>query len=373
MKILIKENQLSNLSQELMNSDKINEFKIKWDNLNEEDKYFAKNILDTFYPNHYGQINEAWWNTIGDVVGIFDPTGIVDFVNGLDYIRQGDYFFGLLSMVAIVPYFGDLVAKPITLLAKTGKMKGVVNKAMGMAAKGDSVGAIKLLQESSKMSQSFRKFLIYSEKWGIKLKEILRKMENALPGGKLTSGLRQTIEHWIDIFINASKSISGSRKIVGGLAKKVGKISPTDADKLAKEYIKLLGKTTRPVTYTQIKNPDFMLKYVWPGLLARGKNTRMLVGMMRKTKFYAGLLDYIGIANFVGPDELINKIGKETLDKEMENYMKTPEAKQYYEEDMDSLQESPRSQPQTQQTTTQTQGSNPLIDFLTKQILGPIV
>ena len=27
-----------------------------------------------------------WWNAIGDVVGIFDPTGAVDLINGLDYL-----------------------------------------------------------------------------------------------------------------------------------------------------------------------------------------------------------------------------------------------------------------------------------------------
>ena len=41
------------------------------------------------------QLNEAWWNTLGDIVGIFDPTGIVDVVNGIDYIRQGDTFKAL--------------------------------------------------------------------------------------------------------------------------------------------------------------------------------------------------------------------------------------------------------------------------------------
>ena len=384
MKILIKENQLSNLSQELINSDKINEFKIKWDNLTEEDKYFAKNILDTFYPNHYGQINEAWWNTIGDVIGIFDPTGIVDFVNGIDYIRQGEYFFGFLSMVAIVPFFGDMVAKPITAFAKTGRMKTVVNTALGNVIEGNNAAAVKSLTEVAKEYPKFMKFTRTAALWGVKLKKIVNDIYKVLPGGKLTSGLKNVIDRWIDIFINSAKSISGSRRIVGKLAKEIEKMPKIDTKELVKvtdglreKYTSLLGRNVKSLTNSQIKNASFMSKYVWPGLIARKGETRILIGLMRKTKFYAGLLDYIGIGNFVGPEELVNQIGEDELNKQFQNYTKTPEAQQYYNEDMSSLPEDnaqPSSQPQqSQQTTTQTQGSNPLSDFLAKQILGPIV
>jgi hypothetical protein len=381
MKILIKENQLSNLSQELINSDKINEFKIKWDNLTEEDKYFAKNILDTFYPNHYGQINEAWWNTIGDVVGIFDPTGVVDFLNGLDYIRQGEYFFGFLSMVAIVPYFGDVVAKPIVAFAKTGKMKTTINEAMKLVTEGKKIQAVNLLNETAEMSPKFMKFVSTAEKWGVKLKEIIDKIYKVLPGGKLTGGLKRTIDSWIDIFIQSSKSISGSRKIIGRLASNIEKMSAEELSKVGKtmadRYKGLLGRNVKSLTKSQVKNADFMSKYIWPGLIARSGETRILIGLMRKTKFYAGLLDFIGIGNFVGPEELVKQIGEDELNKQFQNYIQTPESKQYYNEDMSSLPEDnvqPSSQPQqSQQTTTQTQGSNPLTDFLAKQIFGSIV
>jgi hypothetical protein len=47
-------------------------------------------MLNESLHNDHDILNEAWWNTLGDIVGIFDPTGIVDLVNGADYIRQGD-------------------------------------------------------------------------------------------------------------------------------------------------------------------------------------------------------------------------------------------------------------------------------------------
>ena len=50
-------------------------------------------------------INESeWYNTIGDIVGIIDPTGVVDLVNGVSYWNQGDKLFALLSWISVVPY-----------------------------------------------------------------------------------------------------------------------------------------------------------------------------------------------------------------------------------------------------------------------------
>ena len=35
------------------------------------------------------QLNEAWYNTVMDIVGLADPTGVVDIVNGISYFTQG--------------------------------------------------------------------------------------------------------------------------------------------------------------------------------------------------------------------------------------------------------------------------------------------
>tara|TARA_R110000772_G_scaffold2410_2_gene8431 strand:+ start:54794 stop:56350 length:1557 start_codon:yes stop_codon:yes gene_type:complete len=145
-----------------------------------------------------GTVNENWLNTVGDIVGIADPTGLVDLVNGLDYIRQGKYFYGLLSMISIIPYAGDAVAKPIILLAKAGKMKGVV-KAMEMAKAGNKAGAVKLLRKGAKES-AFGKFLKTAGGWGEKLNRILDEM----PGDKIKDDEKSTIKEWISIFVEAS-------------------------------------------------------------------------------------------------------------------------------------------------------------------------
>jgi hypothetical protein len=53
---------------------------------------------------------------------------------------------------------------------------------------------------------------------------------------------------------------------------------------------------------------------------------------MRRTKWYLGLLDFLGLANFVGPDELEEKYGD--LQARVDEYEKTDQAKQYAEQDL---------------------------------------
>ena len=63
-----------------------------------------------------------------------------------------------------------------------------------------------------------------------------------------------------------------------------------------------------------------------PQLIGRNKSVRAL---MRKSKWWLGFLDYIGIGNFVGPDEMLSKIGEEKMIDKMKEYNDTEEAKKY--------------------------------------------
>ena len=80
--------------------------------ISEEEKSRILEMHETatnrYYLNENTVITEAeWYNAVGSVIGIFDPTGLVDFINGISYLSQGDMFFGLLSMISVVPYIGD--------------------------------------------------------------------------------------------------------------------------------------------------------------------------------------------------------------------------------------------------------------------------
>ena len=65
------------------------------------------------------------------------------------------------------------------------------------------------------------------------------------------------------------------------------------------------------------------------GRLFGNRATRSL---MRRTKWYLGLLDFLGLANFVGPDELEEKYGN--MEDRIAEYEKTEQSKQYAEQDL---------------------------------------
>jgi hypothetical protein len=311
--------------------------------------------IHEFYGENDQLLNEEWWNTLGDVVGIFDPTGVVDLVNGLDYIRQGEYFFGFLSMIAIIPYVGDVIAKPLMGVSKGSKAMRGVNEAMGLIKKGGSTAeASRLLANAGKSSPLFSKLLNTSISWGGKLKQIVDR----IPGGRLTGGLRKTIMDWIDLFINAARQRKSVGKITANFAKKVNAADPATATALMKQLQSQLTKSSRTFRDFKLTDPGFMSKYVWPGLSFRNRN---LMALMRRTKFYAGLLDYIGVANFVGPEELSQQMGEENLKSKIEEYSKTPEGQKNWTEDMSSVNMGQQT-PTTQQTNTTTSSDGDIND-----------
>lgn len=304
----------------------------------------------SLYDENTQMLNEEWWNTIGDIVGIIDPTGVVDLVNGIDYVRQGEYFFGFLSMISIIPYVGDAIAKPIMGVSKGSKAMRGVNEAMGIVKNGGNVAdASKLLSDAGKASPLFSKLLNTSISWGGKLRQIIDR----IPGGKLTAGLRKTLIDWIDLFIGVARQRKNVTKVTANFAKRIKAADPATATALMKNLKTQLGKSSRTLRDYKMTDPGFMAKYVWPGASLRN---RELTGLMRKTKFYAGLLDYLGVANFVGPEELSKKMGEENVKQKMVEYSKTNEGQQYWKEDMKSV------TPETTQPTQPTPQSSKSTD-----------
>jgi hypothetical protein len=319
----------------------------------------------SLYDENAQMLNEEWWNTLGDVVGIFDPTGVVDLVNGLDYIRQGEYLFGFLSMIAIVPYVGDVIAKPLMGVSKGSKAMRGVNEAMGIVKNGGNVAdASKILSDAGKASPLFGKLLNTSISWGGKLRQIIDR----IPGGKLTAGLRKTLIDWIDLFTGVARQRKNVTKVTANFAKRIKAADPATATALVKQLKTQLGKSSRTLRDYKMTDPSFMAKYVWPGVSLRN---RELTGLMRKTKFYAGLLDYLGVGNFVGPEELSKKMGEENVKQKMTEYSKTSEGQKNWGEDMESVVQEPTqpvSQPQQSKSSNSIE-DDPLSKML-KSLLG---
>jgi hypothetical protein len=306
----------------------------KWNGLSENDKKFVVEFLIIANPDKKIPLKESrWWNTLGDVVGIFDPTGIVDLINGLDYIRQGDYFFGFLSLVAAVPIVGDIFAKPVIGAMKIGKGSTAALKGALEAAKlGKDAEALRTISTLGKTEGVVGKFVRGAGRWGDKLISIIEK----LPGGRISKGLKNTLIEWIQLFQQGSKAgrniARGSRR----LASSWRALSQTE--KVANiEKLIVATKGTGLFKGYKAVNPSLWSKYVRGGMprLWGNRSTRAL---MRKTKWYAGLLDWMGIGNFVGPDELTAKFGEEETAKLVDQYNQTPEANEYWMDEFGNVQ-----------------------------------
>jgi len=334
MKIVVNESQYNVLSKNLKREKQINYITERWESLTEGERIFVAELYKNLNPNNNIPLNEGWWNTVMDVVGIVDPTGAVDLINGLDYIRQGEYFFGLLSMIAVIPYVGDAIAKPIMGFSKSSRTMKGVNDALKIVKETGKTGqAAKTLQNASKSSPLFRKLSNSALSWGPKLKKAI----DMIPGGKLTGGLKNTIKDWIDLFISVGRKQKMAGKITANFAKKVAKADPKTAQSLLKTLegqLKSQGKIFRNFKAT---DPSWAAKNIWPGLSGMLYRNKDLTSLLIRTKFYAGFLDYLGVANFVGPDALVNEMGEEAFEQSFGQYTKLPTSKEYWAEDMGVL------------------------------------
>ena len=314
------------------------------------------------------QINEAHWlNYVADVAGIFDPTGVIDIGNGLSYLYQGDTFFGMLSLISAIPYLGDLAAKPLMLAGRGSKVIRTTNDALKVA-KTDPAKATRMMEQIGKQNTMVGKLMDQVRVWAPKL----RKMVDSIPTGKMGQPLKNTINDAIILFERVG---AGSRK----------------ASKIAKNFSrKTMSAEEATSVLKQIRSAaeqDAQLFRLFGGNAARGikgfekykasgmprlfgnKATRSL---MRRTKFWAGFLDYLGLGNFVGPDELSKQMGNQEFNSKMNEYSQTQDAKQNWETEFGGVsQEEPTQQAQTQTSSSET-SSDPTRDFFTDLIFGPL-
>lgn len=151
-----------------------------------------------------------WYNTFLDVVGIVDPTGAADAINAISYFRQGDVFFGFLSLVSVIPYAGDAVAKPVIGLTKLG---GGAFKGMNSAIKSKSAAGV--AKEATKMGEKGTTFV----KWlggtavGKWLLSFGKKLQNfGVLGIKPFSKVGKDIGTYTKVFKDASVILKEGKK-----------------------------------------------------------------------------------------------------------------------------------------------------------------
>jgi hypothetical protein len=284
-------------------------------------------ITEQLKSNNKEVITEAqWYNLVGDILGIADPTGVVDVVNGISYFSQGDHLFGLLSIISAIPYAGDVVAKPVMGALKIG---GTATKelkaALKLAEVGKTVEAGAVLSKLAEKPGIVGKFLQSAKSWAPKVAQKIDK----LPAGPL-KGFKTTIIDYLKLLENAGAKSVKFQKATGNLAKYMG-----NAAKPA-ENIKALQTLLKDEKIFSGLTKKGPLANIFLGGAPRLFGNRRMRILMRQTKWWLGFLDYIGVANFVGPDELSSKMSESEIAKKMNDYNQTPEAKKYAEEDFGS-------------------------------------
>ena len=310
-------------------------------------------------------IKEAWYNTVMDVLGIFDPTPIIDIINSTSYFIQGDTLFGVLTLVSAVPYAGDLVAKPVLGALKIG---GTSVKALESAiklSKGAAVGSKEYKAATAtieKLAQEKGVIGSFLQKMGGSFGDKVIKTIDEIPTGPF-KGMKNTIKSYFQLLNNAGKKGAMFQKSAGVLAKSFKKGTATVKDvELLKNFLKT-EKVFNPATLTK---PGFFTNVFFGGIprLFRSPSQRRLRILMQSTKWWLGFLDYVGLGNWVGAEELAEKMGDENFTKKVEEYNQTPEAKQNFEDQFGS--DRTVSKTDNQQSTSSSTSSEPNLDPLAK-------
>ena len=317
-KIIVNQGDFKNIVNEIYKEEQVKVLNEMWSNLKKSDKIFVLEFLKVLHPEKSKILSEArWYNTIGDIAGIFDPTGAIDLMNGISYWKQGDKLFAILSWVSVIPLLGDVLAKPVIGLFKIGG-KGIrLFKEAALA--GD---AVRIAETAGKSGGVVSKFVAESPSWGSKLITMLRNGAQKFPVIKRFLGL---IEEYVKVFVNAGKRMKTGPGIIGKLLGRGEKKTLIDTFRGFRDYG---GFKNSYFKYISSKDVGLWKKFTAgvPHLLGGNPATRSL---MRRSKWYLGLLDTLGIVDSkTTPDEILAK-----YPEKIKEYNNTETAQKNWSED----------------------------------------
>jgi hypothetical protein len=300
-RVIVTQDNFKNVVSEIYKEEQIKIFEEKWKRLTENDKTFVLEFLKVLYPEKSKLIKESkWYNTVGDIAGIFDPTGLIDLANGISYWKQGDKLFAVLSWVSAIPYLGDAIGKPVVGALKAGGLIGKTFKSAVVA--GD---AVKVAEAAGKSGGVIAKFVEKSPSWGSKLMNVLRASIGKIPFlGRIVTH----VEEFIKIFTTASTRMKGGKGFIGKLLGKSETKTLKDTFRGFRDYG---GFKNKYFKYISAKDVPLWNKFMAgvPHMFGGNPATRSL---MRRSKWYLGLLDTLGIADTkTTPDEVMAKYPKE--------------------------------------------------------------
>jgi hypothetical protein len=354
--ILLMSNKIKLISEsELRQSiGKLNEEQLLMNIKNAADKLTneeRENIKKVF-GNNKTVISEAWYNTLGDVIGIFDPTGIVDVINGISYFSQGEKLFGTLSLISAVPYVGDVIAKPFLLGGKAAMTGAKSTKAMGMIQK------------------------TYS-KWGPKVIEMLDNLAKSnIPVAK---GVAKQMKEYIEFIGKSAKTQKVPMKQVMRRGKPLYRYTSAGLKPVEKvDFIKVVEQMLKPFSNLPRGFRNYAKK---ESAVLFGKNITKfwksppLRRMLGRTKLWLYFLDIMGIGNFIGPDEFMSKYGDKGM-KQFGDFMQSEDGQRVWEEEFGDVAsgEGDNTQGDTDAGSNERkQPSSGIVDDLFKSIFKGII
>ena len=231
----------------------------KWEKLSKDEKLVIIEMFKMLNPDVKVPINEAkWYNTVMDWAGLIPGIG-----SAIDLVNGFSYWRQGDKLFAILSWIGAL---PVFGDLIAAPVIGVL-KAGGRGAelfKGAVLAkdSVKVAEAAGQLGGPVAKMVETAPRWGTNLIEVLEKSVGKFPW--LGKGLVNTVRGWVDIFVNAGKGANA---------------------------FKAVGKPA-------------------------------LRKLTQDTKFYLGLLDYLGMGNFTGgPEELLAKVPD--LEIKMANYEKS--------------------------------------------------
>jgi hypothetical protein len=372
MDLTLNQNNLeSYVSKIIYEENRKLDFENKYNSMSDDAKKIFHELYESIYPKSKGNINEAHWlNFVGDVVGIFDPTGLVDIANGISYLIQGDTFFGMLSLISAIPYVGDAVAKPVMLMGRGSSVIKMSNEALKLS-KTNPAKAAAMISKISKENSVMGKILDKVRVWAPKL----RQMVDKIPLGKLGQPFKNTIKDAIMIFEKAGAGAKKATNIARHAAKKP--LTQAETVNVLNQIKKAVGQDARlfrDFGGSSVKGIQGLKNYKMSGMPRLFWSNKGIRSIMRRTKFWAGFLDYLGLANFVGPDELKAQMGSK-VEEEFKKYSQTAEAQKNFDDefaDVDVNQETTTQSSSDGETASNTKTNDMTRNFLSDLIFGPI-
>lgn len=344
MKEVLTESELNKKIVKLYREEQLKFLSERWNDLEKHEKVFVIELYKNIFPTESKFVNEATgWNTAADIAGIFDPTGIIDLVNGISYWKQGDKLFAILSWISVFPYFGDAIAKPVVGALKLG---GDTVKAFRYAAAGKD--ASKIAETAKSAGGTISKLVEDAPQWGVKLVDYLRSSFGKFPFLRKISGL---VEEYINLFVTAGREMKAGTSTLKGLG-----VAEKETLKSTFKGFREYGGGNKYFKY--IFKSDAPMWYKFVGGAPRLFGNAATRSLMRRTKWYLGLLDKLGIADTrTTPDELVQKYPD--LEEKINEYNNTEVAQKNWTEDFGTKEGGLGDEPTTD--------NQPMDDYETKQ------